>query len=355
MNQAEKRPSHRISLFFPLMLITVGIVLLWMNLSGQLFTGWGVILRLWPLLLIFGGLDGLVQHQGAAANTFWITFGLALLLSNFNRISWTAWEVLLSLWPVFLVALGVDLVIGRKTIWHQLVAGLVILLVMGGIAIFFDSGPRRTTSDVEKVEQNREGATQGVVHLEPLVGYLKVYAQGSQELLVQCNLQLWGGEKIHRSYEIINDTGTFTLASSGITFIYEPGINNRANWEIGVSSRIPISLKVNQAIGEVFMDFTELQTEKFDISLALGRSSIVLPSDRSLDGNVEAAMGEILIEVPEGTALAVTGKPAIGNVSAPLNYVRDGNRLISPTFAEGKERIEISIGLAIGQVIIRER
>lgn len=355
MDEYERKPRHRISLFFPLLLITAGIVLLWQNLSGQEFSGWGTILRLWPLVLIFGGIDGLVQRQGAGVNVFWVTFGLALLLSNFNRISWTTWEILLSLWPVFLVALGIDLVIGRRSIWHRMAAGFIVLLIMGGIVVYFDSGPRLLVGDSTKVEQKRLGATQGVVALEPVVGYLKVYAQGSQELLVEGSLQLWEGEKTERNYEVTDGTGTFTLKSSGIIFLYEPGTGNRANWEVGISSRIPISILVNQAVGNISLNLAEIKMEELNSSLALGRTSVILPSGISFTGNIEQAMGEIIIEVPAGTSLVVVGQPAIGSVSVPPGYEHQENRYTSPAYTDGKDSIELNISLAIGQATIRER
>ncbi len=355
MDQNQNKPRHRVGLFFPLLLITVGLVLLIQNLSGQELAGWGTILRLWPLVLIFGGIDGLIQLQGAGTNIFWITFGLALLLSNFNRISWTTWEILLSLWPVFLVALGIDLVIGRRTIWHRVAAGFIVLLIMGGVVVYFDTGPSLVASQSIKVEQNRLEATQGVVDLEPVVSYLKVYAQGSQELLVDGSLQLWEGEKTERNYEVKDNTGTFSLKSSGFIFIYEPGTGNRANWEVGVSSRIPISIQVDQAVGNIVLDLTELDMERLDSNLALGKTSVILPSGVSFEGTIGQAMGEIVIEVPAGTPLEVIGQPAIGNVSFPPNYVRIGNRFTSPAFSGSEYKVELAINLAIGQVIIRER
>jgi hypothetical protein len=355
MDDPRSEKKRRIGLFFPLVLITIGVVLLWQNLSGQRVNAWILILQFWPCILIYGGLEGLALNRGTAANTFWVAFGLALLLSNLGRISWENWEILLGLWPVFIVALGLDLVFGKQNVWGRLAAGAIILLVMGGLVWIFDTGPTSGSYDLTRVVQERGEIEQAEVVLRPTVGFLKLYAQGSVSSLVEGEIRLWDGEKINRDFTVEGRQGYFELTSSGFAFIYEPGTGNRATWEIGVTSRIPVDLEVNQAVGQVTLELSDIKVEGLHTNLAVGSTQVTLPMGAHFTGQIDQALGRVKIIAPEGLALQVTGRPAIGNVFIPEGYERQGNLIQSPGFNESEFQVILNIGLAIGELTIQQR
>jgi hypothetical protein len=73
---------------------------------------------------------------------FWplllISAGVLLLLSNLGYVPWSSWNVLWRLWPLLLIGLGIDALIGRRTTGGMIVSGLLILLLLGGaIALIF--------------------------------------------------------------------------------------------------------------------------------------------------------------------------------------------------------------------------
>ena len=71
-------------------------------------------------------------HRGVAGPLILIAIGAAFLLSNMGLLSWSAWG-LLRLWPLILMAIWIDLLIGRRSVLGTLVAGLLI----GYLAAFF--------------------------------------------------------------------------------------------------------------------------------------------------------------------------------------------------------------------------
>jgi hypothetical protein len=70
---------------------------------------------------------------------FWplvfIGAGVILLLSTLGYVPWQSWNVLWRLWPLLLVALGVDLLIGRRSVLGAIVSGLVLLLLIGLVVV----------------------------------------------------------------------------------------------------------------------------------------------------------------------------------------------------------------------------
>jgi hypothetical protein len=54
------------------------------------------------------------------------------LLSNLGFVSWESWNLVWRLWPLLLIGLGVELLIGRRSTLGAIVSGLLILFLIGG-------------------------------------------------------------------------------------------------------------------------------------------------------------------------------------------------------------------------------
>jgi hypothetical protein len=138
----QPRPVRRVrgprsggSLFFPILLISLGIIFLLRNTGALPGDAWDLILRLWPLILIAMGLDNILTRQGVAAPTIFIAIGVVILLDNLNIVQWNVWQVILSLWPVLIIAIGLDLLVARRSIWGAVVALILLAIILGGCAV----------------------------------------------------------------------------------------------------------------------------------------------------------------------------------------------------------------------------
>ena len=342
-------------IFLPLILISLGFIILVINLGNQNLDVWGVILRIWPLFFIYAGIHGLLFRKRGGLNTFFIIFGLALFLSNFGRISWTTWEILFTYWPVLFVAIGTDLVFSQNTIWQLTIAGLVVISIMGALVLVFDSGVLPKPLNEIQIQQPRQDAASGVITLRPSMSNFKLSSQGNTELLIDGTVKLWDGETTSSSYDVQNTEGSYILESSGMFFLYEPGEKNRAEWDIGVTSRIPVGIVIDQEIGEQYVDLSSLLTEIFTSDLLIGQVNIVFPTDRGFEGKINIGIGEIVIDVPEGAAVRIIGKPIIGGVRYPDNYQKTNEYIETIGFAENETQIILYIDQKIGQVIIRQK
>jgi len=124
----EYRRPH--SIFFPILLVTLGIFLLMANLGTIQNSAWGILETYWPLIFIIGALDGLYQRHGWVGPLVGIGLGTVLLLGNLHYLQWDSLDLLLRLWPVLLVAWGLDIAFGNDNlVWNTLVrVGLGLLL-----------------------------------------------------------------------------------------------------------------------------------------------------------------------------------------------------------------------------------
>jgi len=61
--------------------------------------------------------------------------GVLLLLSNLGYLPSQSWDALWRLWPLLLVALGVDQLIGRHSMIGAIFSALFVLMLIGGVVV----------------------------------------------------------------------------------------------------------------------------------------------------------------------------------------------------------------------------
>ena len=72
-----------------------------------------------------------------APGLFWpvilIGLGVILLLSNLGRLPADPWPLLSRLWPVILIVIGLDILLGRRSVWGGVFSAALALLVIGSV------------------------------------------------------------------------------------------------------------------------------------------------------------------------------------------------------------------------------
>ena len=95
--------------------------------------------RFWPLIIIVLGLRGMFPAAGGkwtpkrlGDGLFGVAVGLVLLGQMLGVLRWDVWLTILRLWPLLLVALGLEVLgKGLRTPWLGVVGSLILV---GGLA-----------------------------------------------------------------------------------------------------------------------------------------------------------------------------------------------------------------------------
>jgi hypothetical protein len=81
-----------------------------------------------------------------------IGLGIVLLLQQMGMIQWSLWDIAFRFWPLLVVAVGVDILVARRSFLGA-VAGLIILLalLLGGIYLMGPGPVRGTVVSSQKI------------------------------------------------------------------------------------------------------------------------------------------------------------------------------------------------------------
>lgn len=383
----QRHHKHNKGLLGPFILITVGIAFLFQNLGLLGSDIWSTLVQLWPVLLIALGLNAILRHRNIVDPVLSIGIGLIFLAANFGLLRWTSWTTVLRLWPVLLIAVGLEIFFGRKSV---LLSGLSVLLALSILAAgLWFSGAVTGVDGIEiannslgaellseQIAQPLNGASQAKVTIDSSVGALYIKSLSNSDNLIEGTVYAGKNETIRQQYEQQDGQASYRLDSNLSVNVPFFNVNkNQYTWDLALNQDTPLDLTLNLGVGESLLDLANLTISDLRISMGVGQATIDLPSgeyNASIDGgvgqtvvvlpaegnlqiNVQGGVGEIVIRVPAGMAVKVHVDRGIAGLTVPSGYTQNNDVYTSPGYADAENSAELYIDQGIGNIAIREQ
>ena len=341
----RSHPRH-FHIFWPLLLIAVG-VFLFLN-TTHMIAGDTIdtLLKLWPLLLVIGGIEGFINRGGFVWSVLLSGLGVLFLLSNFNYIHVSVWNIAFRLWPVLIIALGLDLLIGRRRGWISWVVGILVGLAMvAGIYWFAMSYAGGSPQRTEAITMPLAGAKNASGNISMAAGTLMISGGAQDKNILEGDIDLRKNEGFSQNSSVTADTGTFSLRVQD-SHSYYPFDTSNYSWDIKLIETVPMKLSVELAAGEIVADLSKLDLTNFDIKIAAGTMKITLPNDGTYHGVIEGAASAVTIYIPKDARICVNSSSAVSFLNVPAGFDRK-------EFCGDSDASEIDVQNAVGIVDIK--
>lgn len=352
MKEKHNYRRHRRSIFWPLLLMAAGGVLL-ANTLGYLpgDAAWN-LLRLWPLLFIVGALDNLYQGESFVFPVVMLGAGTVFLLSNLGYLAGDAWRLLLQFWPILLIAFGLDLLISRRSPLGAIFGVLIGLALLAGTA-WLASGvfslPVQTTPT--EVSIPLKDAGRGELTIEATAGRLNLESGAAADQFLSGEVVLGNSERLVKSEQYKDGMIDVNLRSRGLFYVIPfSSQTNHTGWDFVLNENTPVELVTQMAAGMQELDLRDTRVSRLDSETALGRTEVILPEGGKLSGSVSAALGSIVVRVPRGTQVEFEVDRALTSLSLDSGFVREGNRV--RTEDGGAGQISLQLEAAMGSIRI---
>ncbi len=353
MSEYESKRKHHRSFVWPIILIAVGAIFLLSNLGLFDDDVWSMIWRFWPVFFIAIGLDGLFRRKEIVGPVFMIGLGSVFLLSSLGLLGWGAWDVLWRLWPLLLVAVGLEIIVGRRSIWVSLLSVMLIFAVLVG-AIWLSGlgtvgGGERLTS--ETISQTLDAdIAQAEIYIAPAVGDLDLFPLTDSDNLIAGDANIGKGRPVWSDYSVSGDTAKFSVEVHSVT-VYPNNIG--WDWNFGLTPLIPLELDVSMGVGGMSLDLVGLTVSGLDVSQGVGEITVFLPAQESCRADISQAIGNIVVVMPDDIGLRLEVSRAISAFDVPSDFERRGDFYYSPGYDNAEVHADLEISQAIGNIEVR--
>ena len=343
-------------LVFPILLIAIGILLLLNSLDilhGNLFD---LLWRLWPIVFFAIGLDIVLRKKSLVSGSLLICLSILFLLNNYEWLENNLWVLLLELWPIFLIALGLDLLVLRSfSILAYLFGLVVILVVLFGSLWFLGVLQERSSIGRKVIEQPLYGATAASIFVESEIADLKVMRnKDGQTLLDGLVPSSYAGLHVADSYVVSDQFGKYVISSSDISLpVY--GEYNSWDWDLNLTKTIPLELMIVLTFGDAEIDLKELKISDCISRVAVGNVSLSLPDEGQFNSIIDVDIGQITVIVPEGMEIWINPKTGLAILDLPEEYYRYETGYKSADFDMSMNKIRLDLNIDLGRIkIIQE-
>ena len=295
------------------------------------------------------------QKRGRVGIPVWglvlVALGLIFLLQNLGVIGWDVWGTLWRFWPVVLVLIGLNILLGGRTPW--LMFGITVLVLIGIVVA------------AVLIERSREG-TVGATFSQPLQGITRAEIEvnfGAGELSIG---SLPAGSAILAEgdgYPEVRLVRGMRLAdeATGVLKLSVPG---RGVWPFGDSGlrlnasfnrEIPIDLTVKTGASDAEVDLTDLRIQRFDMDLGAASATVRLPASAGATvAEVSAGAASLRIFIPEGVAARIKPETALGSFNVDTSrFPKVGDSYESPNFAAASNRVDLTVKSGVASIDIR--
>jgi hypothetical protein len=263
---------------------------------------------------------------------FWpivlVGVGVLWLLINLGTITTDNLTVLIRLWPLLLILLGLDLLFGRRLpavggLFGLLAVGAVIYLVINGPALGLTSEvpqfePPEIAARTDEVRSGQfveplDGAQSADIDLELGWQRAAIYPLEDSDNLVDAELEYageiefntYGGDDRHVSIsERDFNPNRFSFDADD----YE--------WNIGISTQPEVDLTIQMGVNDGDFDLRGIDLNSLDFYGALGDVDLFLPAaGHRYEADIDSSFGATAIEIADGAEVDMNLVGGIGDIS----------------------------------------
>lgn len=304
----------------------------------------------------------------ARQGVFWplllIALGIVFLLSNFGVISGVSWLAVASLWPLLLVLIGLDIAFARR--WPLQALAAEVLVIAGGLALLayspnlspgifvFGDGDGPGVADVTVP---RGSATELALSLN--AGATRSYhVTGGATALVEAhsanpNLRVRTSGTTRANVRLDQVSSGFVRSESS------------DDVQIRLPSDLPTSITINVGAGEFDIDLSDVRLTEGRVNMGASSMRFVLPKPTS--GNVDIRLNggasTVTVVVPDGVEarVATTGgflslrsdNTRLGTSGATGGCVACGSTIETSGYSTATNRVTLTISAGMSTIVVR--
>lgn len=281
-----------------------------------------------------------------------IVIGVVWLLAEADIITGANLSVLFRLWPILLIGIGLELLIGRQS---RALSTLIILGTVAVLIVLMIVGPSLGLAANTEVETGEYSEPLGDTESAQItvgvgVGDLDVTALDDSSNLFDADIRYIGQVEYNvegeteKQIALTNETDGTNWFNFIDVFNWF-GDDNNARWDIGISPNVPVDLSLSTGTGGATLDLSSLQLtglnvnsgtggitltmpavegEIYSASVSLGTGGATINLEDSIATNlrVNSGTGGVTIDVPENAPIRLEANTGTGGIDVPAGFER---------------------------------
>ena len=255
-----------------------------------------------------------------------ISAGVVLLLNTTGYLFWSVWLRIFSLWPIALIAIGIELLFKKTRLsFITILSPLLFLAAILGPAFFYESDLGkiyRASQSYYWSEDLDSTLTETNATIRMNAGNL-VISSGTDKLIT-AELD-YVKRKPLIVYEHTNLDGSATVKITdrernwfrgSLSRGWFRGAWEKKRWEIRLTDLIPINLRVYVKASQADLDFSDLNIRDFDLEAKASNVDIKIGNlVEEVTARIESKASKLSVSLPEDMGLRIENHTNLSSTS----------------------------------------
>jgi len=277
---------------------------------------------------------------------FWplvlIGVGLVALLANYGFITSLSIASILALWPVLLILLGIDIAFARRWPVPTLAAEVAII---AGALLLAVTQPAVLSLGTISFSDCDNATSQSTIARGSLASLaLRLDAGGSRVRIV-------GGAtnaveaSADRSELCVRDRSTSTSGDVRISQAGRAQFGGDQEIVVKVANDLPLTLTVNAGAGDFLIDLHDVKVNSARMSIGAASTTLVLPHPTGdVAIRMDGGASSVVVQIPSDVEarIIVSGGLVSSNTTNP-RASKSGNVIETAGYATTKDRVTVTV------------
>jgi hypothetical protein len=296
----------------------------------------------------------------------WIGVGFFFLAINFQALDSLVFPRLFSLWPVLLIAIGVELIFRRTRLYFLALLSPILIAAAFVLAASYKGGPGWNLDELfnnwswryqaEKTDLVEIPVDDSVSSLDLVLnlGQAGFELKANSERMFSAETEYYSRSPMisHRTENGVEfvEYENRERPQKGIFDFVKSGVRSRIAFPDGV----PLGLAISTELDDPQIDLSEFSITSLRLDLRSDYAKVRLGgSPASLDVNVSGRARKLQLQVPHDLGLEITGNPdRLRRALADVELLESPSGYRTQGFSGSPSKAYISIDARIDEIVI---
>lgn len=284
-----------------------------------------------------------------------IVLGAIFLLNNFGILPWSIWTNLWKFWPVLIILIGVEFLIGQSISLKTTAILLVLIFLIPIIIAVNPITKNPLATDTLKISEELGTLTKAKIIIDLPATTLNIKGDPVATKLIKGSISFSKAANkpkvsIEESFgqEIVRITQEST---PGLLFL----TSLKNNTDLTLSGQIPLEIQINTEASIQKINLTDLRVDSLEINSKASDMNIKFGSTYSGTAKIKASASNLTITIPKEIEARIKIDSKVKNLSIASRFKSKNGVYQSKGFDKAFTRLDIQIESIAGSITIKSK
>lgn len=341
--------------FYGVLMILIGALGI-LRMLGTLPGGLaGLLAGLWPLILVYAGINTLLQGKGALWSIALAIVGIWLILINFGFLPDGSFASVLKYWPFLLALIGLEMMMTSEFGFRKVIWLVVSIILAGAGAWVLAKYPQPEVPQSAQIFEKRGDSERAEISYKSAVSDAAFILNPDPEALIHAELLNNPDPLLAKHFAQAEKKSVAAIELRGIDWTYAAFKAQLPKFDADLPAKLPITLSTQSAIGNATFDLHNIDIEVLNVVTRIGKLSVMLDPADGFSGRLTNLIGGIELQVPANLPVRLQIVGAADRIALPAGYRLENGVIYSPSATNDNAAVRFMLDQPFGAIRIIQK